>query len=269
MLAPDTPPASAARVLLENERAAAATDALVKGMPDLDRTQAYAIQLAALDQQLAAGDALIGWKMGGSRVTPANPTPDPSFAYMLASDRFEPGSTIDPARFVGGETQVEAEIGFIIGSDIPGPEVTMETLRASVKEVTGAIELISVRMRAMNEADAAPSTNHMIADALSNAGVIVGDTRAPVDVLDLAKEMARAEVNGEIMSSGAGRQIMGTTPWDALLWLANELPKHGHMLRAGEVVITGSMIDNPTVGAGDRAEVVFEHLGRIGLSLTP
>jgi 2-keto-4-pentenoate hydratase len=161
---------------------------------------------------------------------------------------------------------VEAEIGFVLGADVLGPEVDMATVRAAVKEVVGAIELIDVRVKPPADA-AAPGMNYMIADALSNGGVILGETRVSADALDLAKEMARAEVNGEIVSSGAGKQIFGTSPWDALLWLANELPKHGRMLRAGEVVITGSLIDNPTIRAGDRAEVVFEHLGRIEVSL--
>ncbi len=264
---PETPPAEIARFLLDKERAAQATDALALGVPTLDRSGAYGIQLEALALQEAAGEVLIGWKMGGSRVTTASPTSDPSFAYMLASDRFEPGAALSPARFVDGEVQVEAEIGFVMGSDVPGPEVSMEVLRASVKEVTGAIELISIRMRALDEGGAAPTINHMIADALSNAGVLLGDVRVPVDSLDLAKEMARAEVNGEIMSSGAGKQILGTTPWDALLWLANELPKHGRMLRAGDIVVTGSLIDNPTIATGDRAEVIFGHLGRIEVSM--
>ena len=266
---PETPPAEIARILLDIERSAQASDALAQGIPALDRQGAYAIQLEALALQEAAGGVLIGWKMGGSRVTAASPTPDPSFAYMLASDRFEPGAVLPSARFVDGEVQVEAEIGFVMGSDVPGPEVSMEVLRASVKEVTGAIELISIRMRAMEEGDAAPTINHMIADALSNAGLILGNVRVPVDSLDLAKEKARAEVNGEIMSSGDGKQILGTTPWDALLWLANELPKHGRILRAGDIVVTGSLIDNPIMAAGDRAEVVFEHLGRIDVSMAP
>jgi 2-keto-4-pentenoate hydratase len=199
-------------------------------------------------------------------VTSAAPSPDPSFAYLLRADHFEPGATLTPARFVDGDLQVEAEIGFVLGADVLGPEVDMATVRAAVKEVVGAIELIDVRVKLPADA-AAPGMNYMIADALSNGGVILGETRVSADALDLAKEMARAEVNGEIVSSGAGKQIFGTSPWDALLWLANELPKHGRMLRAGEVVITGSLIDNPTIRAGDRAEVVFEHLGRIEVSL--
>lgn len=252
--------------LLEAEHTAQTTRALVENMPGMDRELAYEVQLRALGKELAEGKRLIGWKMGGTKMADPSMAPDPSFAYMLASDSIMNGQTLDPGKYVDGLVQVEAEVAFVMGKDLRGPEVTMEELRDAIGEVAGAIELISVRL-APSADGTEPTIDHMIAGRLSHAGVTLTEKRLALDEVDVVTEVGTAIVGGEEVTSGAGAQIMGTTPLDAMLWIANELPKHGHYLRAGDIVVTGSLYDNPTIKSGQSATVRFTSLGELTVSM--
>jgi 2-keto-4-pentenoate hydratase len=204
--------------------------------------------------------------MGGSRVVDPAAGPDPSFAYMLASDSLVDGQVIDAASFVDGVVQVEAEIAFVMGQDLPGPTVTMDQLKEAIDGVVGAIELISVRVAPSSDGTA-PTIDHMIAGQLSHAGVMLTETRVPVDAIDAAAEVGSVEIDGEAKASGAGAQIMGTNPLDALLWIANALLEQGHFLRAGDLVITRGLNDTPLSTAGSTATVSFTTLGSLSVSM--
>ena len=252
--------------LLEAERSATPTRALAMHFSDMDRSTAYGIQLLAMGDEISHGKHLVGWKMGGTRVADPAGSPDPSFAYMLSSDSLENGARLHPDAYVGDSVLVEAEIAFVMGKDLPGPQVSRAELLDAIDSVVGAIEIISVRLLP-TEGGPAPSTELMIAGRLSHAGVMIGETRIDVADIDMAAERAVVEVDGEEKSSGAGSQIMNSNPLDALLWLANELPRHGLNLRAGEIVVTGSLYENPTIKAGQTAVVRFESLGDLSVSL--
>lgn len=255
-----------ARQMIEARETATATTVLA-AHPDMDRDAAYRIQLEALRRETGGDDGqLVGWKLGGSRVVDASIPPDPSFAYILRSDSLGSGSTVMASDFVDGDIMVEAEIAFVMGADLPGEGHTREAVADAVREVAGAIEIIDIRI--LPGADGMePTMNHNIAANLSHAGLILTDIRKPLDAVDLVGESASAFVDGVEKASGAGGQIMGTTPMDALYWIANALPRHGRHLRAGDVIITGSLYDNPTITAGSTAEIRFDSFGAISVSM--
>lgn len=252
--------------LLEAEHMATPTRALVAHYGAMDREQAYDVQLVALEKELARNKRLIGWKMGGTRVADSTGSPDPSFAYILSTDSLADGQTLPPDPFVGDSVLVEAEVAFIMGQDLPGPVVSEDELSDAVESVVGAIELISIRVLP-GPAGVEPTTNHMIAARLSHAGVILGNRRVPLSEFDLAGEQAVALIDGEERASGRSNQIMNADPFEGLMWIANALPKHGRHLRAGDVVITGSLYDNPTLKPGQEATIRFSTLGRVSVSL--
>ena len=252
--------------LLEAKQSANPTAALSEH-PEMVRDKAYTVQLVALSKEVSGSDRLIGWKMGGTRVTDAAPSPDPSFAYILLSDSLDDGAGVSAGRYVDGDLLVEAEIAFVMGRDLMGENHSEEDVAAAVAEVAGAIELIDIRIIPGDDGEA-PSMNHMIAANLSHAGIILTEKRLSLDEVDVVAEAATVFVDDEEQSSGAGNQIMGSSPMDALVWIANALPKRGQYLRSGDVVITGSLYDNPTLVAGQTARVQFESFGSISVSMT-
>lgn len=248
----------------------AVTRALALHHPDLSRADAYRIQMMTLDTEEQAGHTVAGWKMGGTRVTDPEAAPDPQFGYSLDSNVYPAGEPFPLDRLTEQHPMVEAEIAVWIGRDLPGPDITREEFLESVASVSGGVEIISSRLRPTDPAHPESiTTAHAIADDISHGAAILGTQHLAPDALDLNREVAWIEINGEEQARGISEAIMGTegNPLDAVLWLARELPRHGQYLRKGQFVITGSLYDNPTMAAGDHAVVHYSSLGTIEFSM--
>ena len=68
------------------------------------------------------------------------------------------------------------------------------------------------------------------------------------------------EKNGEIIATGAGAAALGS-PVNAVAWLANTLGQLGIGLKAGEVVLSGSLGIMVPVQAGDSLRVTIGGIG--------
>jgi 2-oxopent-4-enoate/cis-2-oxohex-4-enoate hydratase len=68
------------------------------------------------------------------------------------------------------------------------------------------------------------------------------------------------EKNGEIVATGAGAAALGA-PANAVAWLANTLGRLGIPLKAGEVVLSGSLAIMVPVKAGDSLRVSIGGIG--------
>ncbi|MGH6959231.1 MAG: fumarylacetoacetate hydrolase family protein, partial [Dongiaceae bacterium] len=79
----------------------------------------------------------------------------------------------------------------------------------------------------------------LIADNSWNAGAVLGAFAASWDNLEAASGIVW--VNGREIDRGYGRDVLGH-PFVPLTWLANHLAAAGDALRAGDVVLTGSLI---------------------------
>jgi 2-keto-4-pentenoate hydratase len=242
------------------------TRALAIHFPQLDREQAYQIQMALLAKMEAQGERLAGWKMGGTKITKPGEELDPIFGFMLASDQIQSGSTLKSNQFAAGSPFVEAEVCFWLKQDLPGPKISPEELAAAIGGVGGASELISARVRDA-EGGSAAGVNLGIADGLSHGGFILPQQQFPLDQVDFAKETSLIKINDEVQAEGAASIMMNGVPLDAVLALANELPKYDRYLRAGDVVIIGSMLESPPAVAGDHAQIIFSSFGALDLTL--
>jgi 2-oxopent-4-enoate/cis-2-oxohex-4-enoate hydratase len=66
--------------------------------------------------------------------------------------------------------------------------------------------------------------------------------------------------NGEVVTTGSGAAALGN-PLDAVAWLANTLAELGESLKAGDVVLSGSLAAMVPVAAGDSLGVSIEGIG--------
>lgn len=269
-LDPDAEVSVIAEHIAAAQRERTTTPDLAANYPTLDRSAAYAVQLLTLSRAEVDGARVRGWKLGGTRITDPLAAPDPLFGYSLDAHVYEADKPLPANDFVGGAPEVEAEVALFIGHDLPGPTVSRQELLAALDGVGGAVEVLSKRLTPSPADDPASLTpEHAVADNLSHGGVILGDARVPAEAFDFDGETAHMFINGESAASGSSRDIMGShgSPLDAVLWLANELPRHGRYLKAGDYVVTGSLYANPTVRPGDRAELRFSTLGTISFSV--
>jgi len=63
-----------------------------------------------------------------------------------------------------------------------------------------------------------------------------------------------------LAGEGTGANVLGD-PRQALAWLANDLASRGHTLRAGEVIMTGTVVKPAAIQPGDH---VVGDLGAFG-----
>ena len=188
-----------------------------------------------------------------------------SIAGVLLSD----GLQRSPARVRASDYTrllVEFEIGLQLGADLPAsdaPFARPDVARA-IAGVLPALELADDR-----DADyAGLSRNllHLIADNAWNEGAVLGSPVSDWQALDLAGLRGLATINGVGVGEGRGGDALGH-PLEALAWIANHLAGRGRSLRAGDVVITGSIVTSKFPRPGDHVQFSVEHLGEVVLAV--
>ncbi len=264
-LTPDSDRTAIVAHLLEAEGKKINTEAMAVNFPDLDRQTAYDIQADILAEKLKSEER-IGWKIGFSRMPEDPATLDPIYGHIMASNVFEPGTPVEAASFVADTAVVEGEFVFWIGEDLPGPDLTREQVGDAVTAVGGVIELLSSWTSGTEET---PSTrDHDVTGNVFHVGIILGETRVPLAEMDFTNETATVEIDGEERASALATMNMGVDPLEALTWLANELTTYSdEYLRAGDVVITGTVFPPPRMGAGSKAVMSYTTLGTIEVEL--
>jgi len=141
--------------------------------------------------------------------------------------------------------RVECELAVRLGRDLPkGPQpYTRETVRQAVGEVMAAFELIEDR-HADYKACKALS---LIADNAWNGGIVIGAAKSISPAL-LNGIAGRLTFDGKPAGKGFAED-----PCATLAWLANHLAERGRGLKAGMVVITGSVIPTMSIKPGEHA----------------
>jgi 2-keto-4-pentenoate hydratase len=77
--------------------------------------------------------------------------------------------------------------------------------------------------------------------------------------------VGRALINDVEVSRGTGVDVLGH-PHYALAWLANHLAASGKGLRAGEIVLTGSLVKTLWLASGDSVMMNLSGLGAVAVS---
>ena len=74
-------------------------------------------------------------------------------------------------------------------------------------------------------------------------------------------------LNGRVVASGVGSAALDH-PLNSVAWLARKLGEYGRSLRAGELVMTGSLVRQFPLAPGDHARASFSGIGRVEVRLT-
>ena len=161
---------------------------------------------------------------------------------------------------------VECEIAVRLGRSLPAWEVPFDraAVAAAVESCMAAIEIVDDRYDDFRALDA-PS---LIADDFFGAGAVVGDSVAGWRELDLRTLGGTMAINGVEVGTGIGADVMGH-PFEALAWLANHAAASGRSLAAGDVVLTGSIVETRWVEPGDTVRVCIAGLGEASVHFRP
>ena len=139
---------------------------------------------------------------------------------------------------------------------------TREDVARAVDACFAAIEVVEDRYVDYAALGAPP----LIADDFFGAGCVLGEPQEGFDPRRLREVSARMLINGKEVGVGVGTDVMGE-PLDALAWLANTLARRGRYLRAGEVVLLGSLVQTHWIERGDEVLIQNDPLGSASLLL--
>jgi 2-keto-4-pentenoate hydratase len=136
-----------------------------------------------------------------------------------------------------GHLGLEFEIAVRLGHDLApsGRTLSLADVSAAVDGVCPAIELIDDRGADYRKLEALS----LIADNAWNGGIVLGEFT--LSFPDLAATEAVVSENGKIVDRGFGRDVLGH-PFHSVAWLATHLAAQGSLLRAGDIVMTGSVV---------------------------
>lgn len=249
---------SAAAVLAAARRAGVALDRLPQELVPPTIEDAYRVQLELHEMLAPDHGPRGGWKIGCT--TPvmqaylgiATPSAGTLYARTIAHGE---GTFTVGANRLG----VECELAVRLGADLDGAAAhDAAAVRAAVAAVMAAIEVVEDRYVDYRALDAGT----LVADDFFGAGCVLGPERTDRQGLDLGAVTATMTIDGSVVGRGTGRDILGD-PMRALTWLAATAADLGEPLRAGHVVLLGSLVQTNWVAAGSRVVIRNEPLGEV------
>ncbi|MCG2581369.1 MAG: 2-oxopent-4-enoate hydratase [Marinobacter sp.] len=223
---------------------------------DITIEDAYNISLRMIDRRVEAGEKIIGKKIGvtSRAVQRMLDVHQPDFGYLTDQMAFNQGEEMPISeRLI--QPKAEGEIAFILKKDLMGPGVTNADVLAATDCVIPCFEVVDSRIENWQI-----RIQDTVADNASCGLFILGDKAVNPRKVDLATCGMVVEKNGSVISTGAGAAALGS-PVNCVAWLANTLGEFGIPLKAGEVILSGSLVPLEPVKAGDHMSV---NIGGIG-----
>jgi 2-keto-4-pentenoate hydratase len=166
------------------------------------------------------------------------------------------GSTVDTSEYVRGF--VEGELAFKLPGDITEP-VTAQQLQAMDIQVAPAVELPDFPFGEGPLSDT-PILD-VIADNAIARGVVIGDY-VPASSVDVNSVMLTGTRDGAPVLSGGTPDVTLGSHWEALALAIKLLLEHGHDVKAGDSIITGTM-GEPTPFEDGTYELTYGPLGSL------
>lgn len=243
--------------LWEADRTAVPVAPLTERHPELAIDDAYAIQSINIERRIAAGQKVIGRKVGltSRPMQQLLGVDEPDFGVLTDEMYVEDGDLIDISRLV--QPRVEAELAFVMETDLAGPGVTTAGALRAIAGALPAVEIVDSRV-----ADWKITLVDTVADNASSGLLVVGGRMIPVNDLDLRTLGVVVSRHGEIIDTGAGAAALGN-PARCVAWLANKLGSFGDGLKAGDIVLPGAVHKMVGVQPGDVFRAEFAHLGPV------
>jgi 2-keto-4-pentenoate hydratase len=229
------------------------------GAAPRDLAEAYAVR-DAVHARLAGSrfGARIGWKIGCT--TPVMQAylgiAHPCAAGLFAGTTHRGDAKLRHGDFV--RVGVECEIAVRLVRDLREGPFTAEGVRGAVGAVMAAIEIVDDRYVDWQST----GTPMLVADDFFAAGAVLGREHDPAALPDLATLRGRILVDGVEVGAGLGADVLGH-PYAALAWLAEHALERTQPLRAGEIVLLGSLVRTQWLSAGATARIEIDALGAI------
>lgn len=201
--------------------------------------------LAQRSDVLESGGRTIGWKLGFGAPAWLEKfnLSGPLLGFLPESRSHPPGATVSCEGWV--RAVAEPEIAIHIGEDVDDPSRAVEAVSA----LGAAIELADV--------DPPPEDiEQSLAVNIFHRAVILGEPKGELSPDQVGMLRARAHVDGVEVADTTDLETLTGSLVDILAHAAALLAAAGQRLRAGEVVIAGSVV--PPIEISPGSEVSYE-----------
>lgn len=262
-----------ARISWEGERGNYEIDPFYTDHPELDVHDGYQAQKLRLQMMQKAGFQPVGFKLGGTSLAKLKQVADeltsgafvkpPAPTVGQLMDYMQLGEIEDLQLDQYIHPKLEAELAFVLGKELYGPNVYAPDVMMATAYVTPAFEIIDSRFRGFKMGGKADT----IIDNVSSRGFKLGRVRKSPFHVDMIGMGVRTSFNGEITGHSAAGAVMGH-PARAVASLCRTMYEEwGTGLPAGSVILTGAICASHVLTRRDRVVSDFEGLGSIWLNV--
>jgi 2-keto-4-pentenoate hydratase len=245
--------------LLDAERFRRPVAEVTARYSQLSLDDAYAIQRRNIHARQVSGARIVGHKVGltSAAMRAQMGVSEPDSGVLLDDMAVANGAVLTTHGLL--VPRLETEIAFLLGSDLDGTTCDADSARAAVSALCLAVEVIDSRFGAW-----AMTVIDSIADNASSARFVVSDPAPVYPGWDVRETRVCLDVGGVERTWGLGRAVMGD-PVHALTWLARRLARGGRHLRAGDLVLAGSVHASIPLHPGMDIHATAAHLPSVRL----
>ena len=235
----------------------AAIPEILELAPDLSVLDAYRVQQVRMEKLVAAGDRLIGYKaaLTSKSMQAQTGIGEPLLGTLLASRILAEGEPVPLGGFF--HATVEPEVAVLLKSDLSGPGLTPLDVLPAVAGYLPSVELGDIRT-----GDNPRSLQQTIVCNTFNGGHVFGGPLHAPEGIDLRLEGMVMSVNGAVLGSATAVEVLGD-PLLSVCFMGNKLAEMGRSLKAGMVLMTGSIVASVPVQPADELHVGFTRLGAL------
>lgn len=202
-------------------------------LPDGDLESAYRISELVADRR----ESELGVQRIGRKVGLTNPLVqkrvgvfEPDYGIIHDDMIFASGAVLRGSAY--HFLRIEAEVAFCLGQDIETPDLGV--IRDSIEWIAPAFEIVDFRY-----AGPVGRIVDTIADNAGCSGLVVGE-RTAYGAVDLPGAELVITGGGAEITRGVGSNVL-EDPVNAVQWLAATAIRRGRPLRAGEILLSGSI----------------------------
>jgi 2-oxopent-4-enoate/cis-2-oxohex-4-enoate hydratase len=224
--------------------------------PEITIDQAYAISLSFLNLRTDKGEKLVGKKIGLTSEVVQNMlgVHQPDFGFLTNKMQYQSGSEIVLKKELI-QPKSEGEIAFKLKHDLVGPNVTAEDVLAATDQVFACFEIVDSRIDNWKI-----KIQDTIADNASCGIFVISDHGVDPNTVDFENCAMTIKNKGEVVATGKGSAALGS-PLNCVAWLANTLGDYHIPLKAGDLILSGSLAAMIPGKVGDEMSLEIEGVG--------
>lgn len=231
-------------------------------VPEIEIDDSYHISLRMVNRRVEQdGEKIVGKKIGvtSAAVQEMLGVFQPDFGFLTDAMEYPDGAAIPVAGNLI-QPRAEAEIGFRLNKDLVGPGVTEQDVLDATESIIPCFEIVDSRID-----DWKIKIEDTVADNASCGVYVLGKQTADPRDHDLPNLKITVTKNGQPLSEGLGSAVQGN-PLTAVAWLANTLGQYDIPFKAGEVILSGSLVPLEPVEAGDELHMELHGIGSASVS---